>query len=146
MSKRFVNLNAPLSGVLHLVLLLLLILLLSAPAFAEMQPHGSSVPAPERVVLLYSYGDGIPAYNRLRAVYYIEVSNPTVTNVLGITRKLLRNEYGFEAFYNFAITPWLQLTPNIQVVRPAQKKFIDTQGFIPRRDECRHSDCPRPPA
>jgi carbohydrate-selective porin OprB len=34
---------------------------------------------------------------------------------------LLRDEYGFEAFYNVAITPWLMVTPDIQVVRGAQK-------------------------
>ena len=44
--------------------------------------------------------------------------------------KLLRDEYGFEAFYNFAITPWLQLTPDIQVVRGAQKEKI-TIGTAP---------------
>jgi porin len=33
----------------------------------------------------------------------------------------LRDEYGFEAFYNLAITPWLQLTPDVQVIRGAQK-------------------------
>ena len=38
--------------------------------------------------------------------------------------KLLRDEYGFEAFYNFAITPWLQFTPDIQVVRGAQKEKV----------------------
>jgi carbohydrate-selective porin OprB len=38
--------------------------------------------------------------------------------------KLLRDEYGFEAFYNIAITPWLLLTPDIQVVRGAQKEKI----------------------
>ncbi len=66
--------------------------------------------------------------------YYIVVGHPTFTGSLGATRSLLRNEYGFEAFYNFAITPWLQLTPDIQVVRPAQKKFVDTEGFIPRKE------------
>jgi hypothetical protein len=45
--------------------LVLLIWQLSAPAFAEMQPQGSSAPAPERIVLLYSYGDGIPAYQQV---------------------------------------------------------------------------------
>jgi len=48
----------------------------------------------------------------------------------------LRDEYGFEAFYNVAITPWLQLTPDIQVIRPAQKrvaangKGIDTASVL----------------
>jgi hypothetical protein len=42
---------------------------------------------------------------------------------------LLRDEYGFEAYYNFAITRWAFLTPDIQVVRGAQKdKFSITQG------------------
>jgi porin len=43
----------------------------------------------------------------------------------------LRNEYGFEAYYNVAITPWLKLTPDIQVIRPAQKEFVDTEVFVP---------------
>ena len=38
------------------------------------------------------------------------------------TTKLLRDEYGFEAFYNFAITPWALLTPDIQIIREAQTK------------------------
>jgi porin len=66
--------------------------------------------------------------------YYVVAGHPRFTGLPGITRSLLRNEYGFEAFYNFAITPWLQLTPDIQVVRPAQKTFSDTQGFIPTRE------------
>jgi porin len=52
--------------------------------------------------------------------YYINVKSPQFTGVLA-TRKFLRDEYGFEAFYNLAITPWLQLTPDIQVVSGAQR-------------------------
>ena len=33
----------------------------------------------------------------------------------------MRDEQGLEAFYNFAITPWMHLTPDIQYIRPAQK-------------------------
>ena len=55
--------------------------------------------------------------------YYIDVKSPKFTGLLG-TRSFLRDEYGFEAFYNFAITPWMQLTPDIQVIRPAQKEVI----------------------
>jgi len=68
--------------------------------------------------------------------YYMDVSNPKFTGLLGRTRELLRDEYGFEAFYNVAITPWLQLTPDIQVIRPAQKrvaangKGIDTASVL----------------
>jgi porin len=52
--------------------------------------------------------------------YYIDVKNPKLQGLFQTT-KLLRDEYGFEAFYNFAVTPWLMLTPDIQVVRGAQK-------------------------
>jgi porin len=55
--------------------------------------------------------------------YYIDVSNPKFTGPL-TTRDFLRDEYGFEAYYNVAITPWLKLTPDIQVIRPAQKQVI----------------------
>lgn len=55
--------------------------------------------------------------------YYISVGNPTFTGPLA-TRSFLRNEYGFEAFYDIALTPWMQLTPDIQVIRPAQKDVV----------------------
>ena len=35
-----------------------------APAHAQAEPQVSSAPAPKRVVLLYAYGDGLPAYQR----------------------------------------------------------------------------------
>jgi len=54
--------------------------------------------------------------------YYIDVSSPKFTGLLGSTGEPLRDEYGFEIFYNVAITPWLQVTPDIQVVKPAQKQ------------------------
>jgi hypothetical protein len=40
------------------------------------------------------------------------------------TTKLLRDEYGFEAFYSFAITPWALLTPDIQIIRGTQKDKV----------------------
>jgi porin len=62
--------------------------------------------------------------------YYIDISNPTFTGVLA-TRSALRNEYGFEAYYHIALTPWVKLTPNIQVIQPAQKNIanIGTDGI-----------------
>jgi hypothetical protein len=61
-------------------------------------------------------------------LYYIDVKNPKLQGLFQTT-KLLRDEYEFEAFYNVAITPWLQLTPDIQVIRGAQKKqFTIGQG------------------
>ncbi|HEY6280801.1 MAG TPA: carbohydrate porin, partial [Burkholderiales bacterium] len=60
--------------------------------------------------------------------YYVKVSNINLQGVLLDPRLLdatfLRNEYGFEAFYDIALTPWMQLTPDIQVIRPAQKNVI----------------------
>jgi len=68
--------------------------------------------------------------------YYININNPTIQGLLQ-TREFLRDEYGFEAFYNFAITPWALLTPDIQVVRGAQKDITTIgQGALglPRLD------------
>jgi porin len=60
--------------------------------------------------------------------YYIDIKNPELQGLFR-SIKLLRDEYGFEAFYNIAITPWLLLTPDIQVVRGAQKdKFTIGRG------------------
>ena len=56
--------------------------------------------------------------------YYDFVDNPTLqTKRLG-SFEFLRDEWGFEAFYNIVLTPWLYLTPDIQVVGPAQKHEI----------------------
>jgi porin len=55
--------------------------------------------------------------------YYIDVESPKFQGPFRAV-KFLRDEYGFEAFYNFAITPWLQLTPDIQIVRGAQKDKV----------------------
>jgi porin len=70
--------------------------------------------------------------------YYINIDNPSIQGPLQ-TISLLRDEYGFEAFYNFAITPWALLTPDIQIVRGAQRdKVTITQGplgVLPRIDK-----------
>ena len=55
--------------------------------------------------------------------YFMDVDGPTFQGTLQTT-STLRHEYGFEAFYNFAITPWMLLTPDIQVVRGAQEDKI----------------------
>jgi len=69
--------------------------------------------------------------------YFINMHNPTIQGPLQ-TMKLLRDEYGFEAFYNFAITPWAVLTPDIQIVRGAQKDKVTIGqgplGLVPRLD------------
>jgi porin len=69
--------------------------------------------------------------------YYINIDSPRLQGLLQTT-EFLRDEYGFEAFYNFALTPWARLTPDIQIVRGAQKdKVTVTQGplgVLPRID------------
>jgi carbohydrate-selective porin OprB len=47
------------------------------------------------------------------------------------TISFLRNAYGFEAYYNVAITHRLQLTPDIQIIRPGEKQFTDTSSGVP---------------
>jgi porin len=61
--------------------------------------------------------------------YYIDVSSLTFTGILR-NFDLLRDEYGVEAYYNIAITPWMKLTPDIQFVRPAQKHEYNTENGI----------------
>ena len=69
--------------------------------------------------------------------YFLNINNPTVEGPLQTT-KLLRDEYGFEAFYNVALTPWLLLTPDLQVIRGAQKDKVTIVqgplGLLPRID------------
>jgi porin len=100
---------------------------------------------PNFMHLFYSLGIGgkgvIPNRERDQygfGFYYLDVNNPELQGVFRGT-KLLRDEYGFEMFYNFAITPWLQLTPDIQIVRGAQKNEVTvTQGplgLLPRIDK-----------
>ena len=66
--------------------------------------------------------------------YFININNPTIHGPLQ-TRKFLRDESGLEAFYNIAITPWLLLTPDLQVLRGAQKKttrLVQGSGGLPQ--------------
>jgi porin len=79
--------------------------------------------------------------------YFLNISNPTIqANIsnpivqdLVRTKKFLRDEYGFEGFYNVALTPWLLLTPDVQVIRGAQKNTRTIVpgpfGLLPRIDK-----------
>ena len=97
---------------------------------------GASDGNPNPMHFFFSFGAGgkgiIPGRPLDRfgiGYYYIDVKSPKITGVLGRTREFLRDESGFEAFYNIAITPWMQLTPDIQVIRPSQKEVIDRVGL-----------------
>jgi porin len=63
--------------------------------------------------------------------YYMDISSPKFTGPLA-EREFLRDEYGVEAYYSFAITPWMKLTPDIQFIRPAQKETlqIDSEHLL----------------
>lgn len=56
--------------------------------------------------------------------YYSSINNPTFQVPIVGVRSFLRDEWGFEAYYNVALTPWLLLSPDVQVVGPAQKVQI----------------------
>jgi porin len=62
--------------------------------------------------------------------YYMDINSPKFTGPLA-TREVLRDEQGFEAYYNFAIAPWMKLTPDIQFVRPAHKDKLSAVSAIP---------------
>jgi porin len=55
--------------------------------------------------------------------FYSSINNPTLQLPFS-TRSFLRDEWGFEAYYNAALTRWLLLTPDVQVIGPAQKEQI----------------------
>jgi porin len=67
--------------------------------------------------------------------YYIDVKSISVQGPF-TERKFLRDEQGGEAFYNVALTPWMQVTPNIQVIKGAQKQTFTRTGPVTfdRRD------------
>ncbi|HME45744.1 MAG TPA: carbohydrate porin [Syntrophorhabdales bacterium] len=55
--------------------------------------------------------------------YYIDITSPTFTGPFA-TREALRDEQGIEAYYNIAVTPWMKVRPDIQVIKGAQKNVV----------------------
>lgn len=55
--------------------------------------------------------------------YYLGVNSLPLSTPVGVL-KLLRPEQGVEAYYSVALAPWAQLSPDIQVVRGAQKHTL----------------------
>jgi len=97
---------------------------------------GASDGNPNPIHYFYSIGIGSKGIVRGRPLdtfglgyYFIDVRNPKFIGPLE-TREFLRDEYGVEAYYNIGITTWMKLTPDIQVVRPAQKKKILGQDIL----------------
>ena len=67
--------------------------------------------------------------------YYINASHPTLVSPLG-TKEFLRDEKGFEMFYNLALTPWAHLSPDFQVVHgiTAQNVLAHAEQGVPLRN------------
>jgi porin len=53
--------------------------------------------------------------------YYMDVNSPKFAGPLATRELPLQSGQGFEAYYNFAVTPWMKLTPDIQFIRGGQK-------------------------
>ena len=91
---------------------------------------GASAGDPNPAQYFFSLGVGgngvIPSRDHDRfglGYYYMSIDNPTLRGPFS-TRSFLRDEWGFEAFYNVALTPWLLLTPDVQVIGPTQKQRL----------------------
>jgi len=89
---------------------------------------GASDGNPNLMQYFYSAGIGGKGFFASRpydqfgmGYYYLDIQSPTLQGPLR-TREFLRDEWGFEAFYNVALTPWLLLTPDLQVIGPASKR------------------------
>ena len=70
--------------------------------------------------------------------YYYSSNNNLTFQRPRVTNSFLRDEWGLEAYYNLALTPWLLITPDIQVIGPTQKQQITvSQGPLggPRIDK-----------
>ena len=62
--------------------------------------------------------------------YYVTVGHPVFTGPFA-SASFLRDEQGGEVYYDVAITPWARVAPDLQVVRPAQKRTVGTsQGGV----------------
>jgi porin len=69
-------------------------------------------------------------YDRFGIGYYwINIESPTFQRPLA-TRSFLEDEHGLEVFYNIAITPWMLLTPDIQVLWGAQKERLGSGNNV----------------
>jgi porin len=99
---------------------------------------GASEGNPNPVQYFYSAGVGSKGLIRGRELdqfglgyYYSSVNNPTLQRPF-FTQSFLRDEWGFEAYYNIALTPWLLLTPDVQVVGPSQKQHTVSHDRLGR--------------
>lgn len=95
---------------------------------------GASDGNPNPMEFFYSIGLGGKGFFPQRphdgfgiGYYSIDVNQPRFTGPV-TDRQLLRDEYGFEAYYDIGLTPWMHLTPDIQIIRGAQEYERETIG------------------
>lgn len=96
---------------------------------------GASEGNPIPVQYFYSLGVGGKGIFESRAhdrfgigVYYSSIRNPTL-QLPNRALSFLEDEFGFEFFYNIALTPWLLFTPDIQIIDGAVRR-ADTAAVI----------------
>jgi porin len=53
--------------------------------------------------------------------YYLDLSNSLPEAI----QRRSEDEKGIEIFYNIAVTPWLHITPDLQIIDPARSN-VDT--------------------
>jgi len=77
----------------------------------------------------------------------MDIGNSEFTGPQG-TRSFLRDEQGFEAYYNCAVTPWVKVTPDIQVRTACPEAGRRFQRNDPhhRQKQHRHGSVLRSPA
>ena len=92
---------------------------------------GASAGNPNPMQYFYSVGVGgkgmIPSRDHDRfgvGFYYTTVESPTLQHPIVGTASPFGDEWGVEAFYNVALTPWMLLSPDVQVIGPSQKRKI----------------------
>jgi porin len=59
--------------------------------------------------------------------YHLEISSALKRSAMPLTP--LRNEQGVELYYNARVTPWFQLTPDLQIIEPFQRQ-VDTAWVV----------------
>ena len=79
--------NPMTASLLRIILMMLLIGQLSVPVHAQTEPQVLPAPAPKRVLLLYTYGDGLPGYQKATPAFL------SVTTTAGIDINDLFFEY-----------------------------------------------------
>ncbi|MFO7684636.1 MAG: carbohydrate porin [Desulfobacterales bacterium] len=92
---------------------------------------------PNPIEYFYSIGIGGKGFLSQRpndsfgiGYYYLDINKPKFTGP-NQTRTFLRDEQGIEVYYNIGITPWMELTPDIQITKGA-REYERGNGLLAR--------------